>query len=802
MKRIRVLYIAGYARCGSTLLSRLLQALPGSVAIGEGVAHFFRAEPMPDAPCGCGSVVEACPFWKDINFSAGPGFENLRRFQLRNFPLLSSPVYRRTKEFKILSVEMRRLYERVAERTNADIIIDSSKSPLYAFILSGIGEIDLSVVHLVRDPRGVVNSYSRPKEYLPRLSAPRVTAGWVASNIACERLRNCAPQFLSLRYEDFIAAPQAKIAEIAASLGYDGDCGCFVGHSAVELQSQHMLGGNPDKLQRGAVKIEARPSQLSPPAWITVSLFTAPWLVHYGYWRQKPSSQVTPPARGSVSPAHASNASPVDYSATSNMAPAVNIARDVATLISGSALAAIFSALIVFVIPRMTSVEDFGYWRLFMLYSTYVGFLHWGFAEGALLAWAGKSMQMFHDQLRPSLKFLGGQHLIVLAPACLLALLLPPRARFITIAVFAYALLQNTATVLQYALQAARRFGPVAVAAAAPSGLFLLFAALSLSRGALDHRTIVGCYFLSWLLVTTFLWFKVHPFRTAAPLSAWAVGRRYLSIGWPITLANTAFSFVQSSDRLVLSSMVSIYNFAQYSLAASTMMVPLAAIAAVARVLFPHLAAAERDEHARMYEQSLRLIVLAWSVTLPYYFLVDSFVRHFLHPYVQSLPIAMVLLLGVLFVAIVQILQSSLFNLYGRQKHYLLYCLVAVGIEIGATASVVFLFHSLPLVAVVQVASVGGIWMFLSRKLKSITGDSWPDLVQVLLLFGWSVLSLRLSSSLASNFAIRTACYWFLAAGPIFLVCADEIRSIRQLILQRSLFVKSSPLPVESPARD
>ena len=58
--------------------------------------------------------------------------------------------------------------------------------------------------------------------------------------------------------------------------------------------------------------------------------------------------------------------------------PGAKIARDVATLVIGSFLAAVFGAAAVFVVPRITSVEDFGYWRMFVLYASYVGFFHWG----------------------------------------------------------------------------------------------------------------------------------------------------------------------------------------------------------------------------------------------------------------------------------------------------------------------------------------------------------------------------------------------------------------------------------------
>ena len=143
---------------------------------------------------------------------------------------------------------------------------------------------------------------------------------------------------------------------------------------------------------------------------------------------------------------------------------------------------------------------------------------------------------------------------------------------------------------------------------------------------------------------------------------------------------------MQSSDRIVLSSTASIYEFAQYSLAASTMMVPVTLIAAIARVFFPHLAATERKRHPEIYGQASGLIVMAWSLLLPYYFVVDLFVRHFLPNYVGILPVAGILLLGALFLAVIQILHGSVFNLYGKQKYFLLYAILAFAISLGLVA--------------------------------------------------------------------------------------------------------------------
>ncbi len=456
-----------------------------------------------------------------------------------------------------------------------------------------------------------------------------------------------------------------------------------------------------------------------------------------------------------------------------------NLARDVVILVIGSFLTAVFSALVVFVIPRITSIEDFGYWRIFLLYSSYVGFCHLGFGEGALLAWAGRSMASLHQELRPSLIFLIGQHLVLLVPACLVAwLVFPPRMRFVAIAVLAFALLQNTEIVLQCALQAARQFVPVAVATAAPTGLFLIFASLWVLRGKPDDRVLIACYFLGWMLVLGYLWLKVHPFQAGSTISTWEIGKRYTSIGWPITLANTAFGLVQSSDRFVLSSAVSIYDFAQYSLAASTMMVPVTLIAAIARVFFPHLAATERHRHPEVYGQASRMMVLAWSALLPYYFIVDWFVHRFLQAYVPMLPVAGILLLGALFLAVIQILHGSVFNLYGKQKHFLLYAVVAVVVSLGLAFMAIAVFHSLRLVAAMQVTAMGMWWLFNAWRLRGITGESWRDLGVALSMFSWSAASMWLAYSWSSNWAIRTGFYWALTAGPLALLYREQVRMI------------------------
>lgn len=415
--------------------------------------------------------------------------------------------------------------------------------------------------------------------------------------------------------------------------------------------------------------------------------------------------------------------------------PPSAMGRDIAILSCATLLGAGLGVAQVFLIPRLVSVEEYGYWRLFVLYASYAGVLHMGLADGALLRWAGRPLEEFRGEVSSCLRFLLWQHAILAAPAALALLWLlqrAPQARAVALAVLGYAVVWNAAVLLQFALQASRRFLPAALASTAPAALFLALAGLCAARWALGARALIACYIAAWGAVLLLLGWQVRPVGGSA---AWPAGRRYIGLGWPMMLANTGYGIMLCADRLVLSSVASIGDFAQYSLAASTLFVPITVIQAVARAVFPHLAAQPRQDQATSHRQGSRLIALSWMALLPYGVAVDWFVRHALPAYVSSLAVMKVLLLSVPFLAVIQILQMSAFNLHGRQKEFLGYAAgaVAAGLALGLAAS--RLLYSLVAVAAAEVLTVAAWWAWNEWRLRHQTGaraGDWSGQVGIL----------------------------------------------------------------------
>ena len=223
-KPYRVVYVVGVRNCGSTMLDAILGNAPGAFSLGEaGAFHRFRREQActcgePPASCGpCRAVVDA---WED-----DPGLD-------RATGLFERPAKGRCLHWTVLPTAARRAYARTADRqlsavagaTGATVLVDSSKNIGRAAALLLDGGHDVRIVHLVRDPRGHLQSQRRRAGSTRRESATAVFAEWVVKNLVVStllRARAGGPRFLRCRYEDLVVDPVGVLARIGAYADLD-----------------------------------------------------------------------------------------------------------------------------------------------------------------------------------------------------------------------------------------------------------------------------------------------------------------------------------------------------------------------------------------------------------------------------------------------------------------------------------------------------------------------------------------------------------------------------------------------------
>jgi hypothetical protein len=287
---MKVLYIAGSGRCGSTVLSQLLGEINGFVNVGE-LRYLFNTQMRQhDWPCGCGQQPYECAFWRDYIQEIPEevvqwGTDMLR---IRNFPLLKLKHTLMVKDQHLntfLSVT-KKLYHRISEEAGAKVIVDASKQPVFLWALGLVDDIELFVLHLIRDPRDVATSWSKPKGYLREKDSLQVTLQWILSNMLPEILYAHTRKYMRLRYEDFVIQPLDSVSKIITFLQEDSGLIHYLRYkenNRFELtRTQHILAGNPDKLSRSRfLVIEPRLPKRNRD--IGVSLLCWPFLLRYGY---------------------------------------------------------------------------------------------------------------------------------------------------------------------------------------------------------------------------------------------------------------------------------------------------------------------------------------------------------------------------------------------------------------------------------------------------------------------------------------------------------------------------------------
>ena len=256
----------GDGRSGSTLLARLLGEVSGVWNMGE-AANFVCYDFLHQGVdwCGCGRPITRCRFWGDLldegELVALAG--GARRMRLRHWPRLARASATDPASTDV-GVGIERLYRRAAAKAGASVVVDSSKSPSLALVLTRVPGLETHLVHLVRDPRAVVVSWRRPKGYLPRRSLIRVVAHWVVANACARRLRRRGVSYTLIRYEELVNDPRGVLEGILEGCRVSRPNLGFLSVGGAMLSPSCALAGNPDKRDSGPVAVDYRPWHLSP----------------------------------------------------------------------------------------------------------------------------------------------------------------------------------------------------------------------------------------------------------------------------------------------------------------------------------------------------------------------------------------------------------------------------------------------------------------------------------------------------------------------------------------------------------
>jgi glycosyltransferase involved in cell wall biosynthesis len=289
--------------------------MPGFVNVGELIDLSRRSR--DGERCGCGMAFKDCPFWLGVGKRAFGGWDTgslseIGRLQARvarqrHMPRLlglraAGQGFR--EDVRAYGVYHRKLYSAIAAEAGSEYVVDATKWPVQALALARAG-VDVRVIHLVRDVRGVAHSLSKKDVARPHAlgesnlmwrNAPAgAAARWVACQGQAELLRYCGLRVTRMHYEDFIRRPRHTVETALARLGLPHEPSqlAHIEGSTVTLGKSHGLSGNPSRFRDGETVLHSDDGwqhQMFPRDRAIVAAISLPFLVGYGWRTDKAQS--------------------------------------------------------------------------------------------------------------------------------------------------------------------------------------------------------------------------------------------------------------------------------------------------------------------------------------------------------------------------------------------------------------------------------------------------------------------------------------------------------------------------------
>jgi len=262
----KILYIAGYGRSGSTVLDVILGNHPEIASVGE-ITYLLEEWRGPDRRCACGQPYQKCDFWGALGDTIDLSVdmqEIIRTVEKREYTI--STLFNRVcpsikKSYRAFNQQ---LFSYIRERSGKSVVVDSSKSArdaaLRFYALSEIANLDVYVLHLVRDGRAVVESCVRKgsnwalegHQHEPRLPGFRATVGWTLANtwtLGLARRYISPDRYLRVQFEDFISTPGAVLERIGGFIGIKVDVLVERVREDAVFDVGHNVGGNRMRLK-------------------------------------------------------------------------------------------------------------------------------------------------------------------------------------------------------------------------------------------------------------------------------------------------------------------------------------------------------------------------------------------------------------------------------------------------------------------------------------------------------------------------------------------------------------------------
>lgn len=382
--------------------------------------------------------------------------------------------------------------------------------------------------------------------------------------------------------------------------------------------------------------------------------------------------------------------------------------RKVALKNLGSTFTANFFSLfvtagLVLIVPKFIGIEDYSYWQLYILYVSFVGFLHFGWADGIYLRYGGEKYQDLNK------KVIASQFWLLLGLEVFLSLVFitygllfseDQNKGFIIVLVGVNCVLMNMRTFIQLLLQGTNRIVVFSRTVIGERAAYAAIVGVLIASGAKDFEYLVIADAFTKLVTLLVLWYlcrdvfltRAVGFRLAADEAAMNI-----KAGVQLMAANIAGIFIIGSARLMIERGWDIQAFGKVSLALTIANLLLILLGAVGIVLYPIIKKTKTQMLPRIYAILRTPLMAAALGALVLYYPAQQTLMRWLPQYADSLSYIALLVPICVFELKMTLLISTFMKAMRKERYILVINLLVLIISLILAWISVFVVGSIAL---------------------------------------------------------------------------------------------------------
>lgn len=383
------------------------------------------------------------------------------------------------------------------------------------------------------------------------------------------------------------------------------------------------------------------------------------------------------------------------------------ILKNVSYTITSNIISLLVSAIVVFVLPKLFGVVEYGYWQLYLFYTSYVGILHFGWNDGIYLILGGEEYQKIDKKLYSSNFYLLVLSQFIIATVIMLTFLSfggnLERNFILLMTVFCMGI-TNARLMLIYILQATNRIKEYSIIVVSEKITYILLILTVLIVGYRSYKLIIIADIFGKLLslFLSIYWCKdIISEKPQINKNVFIDIKNNISIGINLLFSNLASMLIIGVVRFGIERQWDIATFGKISLVLSISNLMMVFINAIGIIIFPILRRSNINKLSNLYEIFRTVLMLLMLAFLIVYFPLKFIMVEWLPSYADSLNYMAILFPICLFEGKMSLLINTFLKTLRKEKVLLNINLISLFLSVICTIISILVVKSLTLTVLV-----------------------------------------------------------------------------------------------------